>query len=106
MAIGSPGELDIIQHTCLHIVNEISHCVWEMRLLTFPAILICHECGKYWVHACCHQEITVEVAAYDQPDYCREWVSMDSCHFQREDRFFVSLPRVAMPSKCKYKMNG
>jgi len=39
-------------------------------LLTFLAILNCHDCGKYSVHAGHCQKITIQVAAHDQPDYC------------------------------------
>jgi len=34
------------------------------------AILNCHDCGKYSVHARYCQKITIQVAAHDQPDYC------------------------------------
>jgi hypothetical protein len=78
--------------------------VW-ISLLTFPATLICHKGGKSQVHARCCQKITIEVAAYDQPDYCGEWISMDSCYFQQEDRLLVNLPRVPKAPKCKYKVN-
>ena len=41
--------------------------VWISLLLTFPAILNCHECRRYPVHASCCQKVTIEVPAHDQP---------------------------------------
>ena len=46
-----------------------------MKLLTVLAVPICHECGKYSVHASYCQIITVEVAEHSQP--ITAWMDID-----------------------------